>query len=38
MQNYKFPHHIVLWNVFFAIICVPTGGWPTLPQHVDARI
>jgi hypothetical protein len=22
MQNYKFLNHIVLWNVFFAIICI----------------
>jgi hypothetical protein len=26
MQNYKFLNHIVLWNVFFAIICIPTTG------------
>jgi len=26
MQNYKFLIHIVLWNVFFAIICIPTAG------------
>lgn len=26
MQNYKFLSHIVLWNVFFAIICIPTAG------------
>src|ERR1700741_3652968 len=26
MQNYKFLNHIVLWNVFFAIICIPTAG------------
>jgi queuosine precursor transporter len=26
MQNYKFLDHIVLWNVFFAIICIPTAG------------
>jgi queuosine precursor transporter len=26
MQNYKFLGHIVLWNVFFAIICIPTAG------------
>jgi queuosine precursor transporter len=26
MQNYKYLHHIVLWNVFFAIICIPTAG------------
>jgi Putative vitamin uptake transporter len=23
---YKFLNHIVLWNVFFAIICIPTAG------------
>ena len=26
MQNYKFLNQIVLWNVFFAIICIPTAG------------
>jgi uncharacterized PurR-regulated membrane protein YhhQ (DUF165 family) len=26
MQNYKFLNHIVLWNVFFAIIPIPTAG------------
>jgi uncharacterized integral membrane protein (TIGR00697 family) len=26
MQNYKFLNHIVLGNVFFAIICIPTAG------------
>jgi len=26
MQNYKFLNHIVLCNVFFAIICIPTAG------------
>jgi uncharacterized integral membrane protein (TIGR00697 family) len=26
MQTYKFLNHIVLWNVFFAIICIPTAG------------
>ena len=26
MQNYKFLNHIALWNVFFAIICIPTAG------------
>src|SRR5438874_93014 len=26
MQNYKVLNHIVLWNVFFAIICIPTAG------------
>ena len=26
MQNYKFLNYIVLWNVFFAIICIPTAG------------
>jgi uncharacterized integral membrane protein (TIGR00697 family) len=26
MQNYKFLNHLVLWNVFFAIICIPTAG------------
>jgi hypothetical protein len=26
MQNYKLLNHIVLWNVFFAIICIPTAG------------
>jgi queuosine precursor transporter len=26
MQKYKFLNHIVLWNVFFAIICIPTAG------------
>ena len=26
MQNYKYLNHIVLWNVFFAIICIPTAG------------
>lgn len=26
MQNYKFLNHIVLWNVFFAIVCIPTAG------------
>jgi uncharacterized integral membrane protein (TIGR00697 family) len=26
MPNYKFLNHIVLWNVFFAIICIPTAG------------
>src|SRR5215469_6937337 len=26
MQNYKFLNHIVLWNIFFAIICIPTAG------------
>jgi len=26
MQNYKFLNHILLRNVFFAIICIPTAG------------
>jgi len=26
MQNYRLLNHIVLWNVFFAIICIPTAG------------
>src|SRR5437660_12165882 len=26
MQNYKILNHIVLWNVFFAIISIPTAG------------
>jgi queuosine precursor transporter len=26
MQSYKFLNHILLWNVFFAIICIPTAG------------
>jgi queuosine precursor transporter len=26
MQNHKFLNHIVLWNVFFAIICIPIAG------------
>jgi uncharacterized integral membrane protein (TIGR00697 family) len=26
LQNYKFLNHIVLCNVFFAIICIPTAG------------
>lgn len=26
MRSYKFLNHIVLWNVFFAIICIPTAG------------
>jgi queuosine precursor transporter len=26
MQNYKILNHIVLWNIFFAIICIPTAG------------
>lgn len=26
MQSYKFLNHIVLWNVFFAIVCIPTAG------------
>ena len=26
MQNYKLLNHIVLWNIFFAIICIPTAG------------
>jgi uncharacterized integral membrane protein (TIGR00697 family) len=26
MQNYKFLNHIILWDVFFAIICIPTAG------------
>ena len=26
MQNYKFLNYIFLWNVFFAIICIPTAG------------
>jgi uncharacterized PurR-regulated membrane protein YhhQ (DUF165 family) len=26
MKNYKFLNHIVLCNVFFAIICIPTAG------------
>jgi queuosine precursor transporter len=26
MQNYKFLNHIILWSVFFAIICIPTAG------------
>src|SRR5258706_10976720 len=26
MQNYKFLNHIVLCNVFFAIVCIPTAG------------
>jgi queuosine precursor transporter len=26
MQSYKFLNQIALWNVFFAIICIPTAG------------
>jgi queuosine precursor transporter len=26
VQNYKYLNHIVLWNVFFAVICIPTAG------------
>lgn len=26
MQNYKILNHIVLWNISFAIICIPTAG------------
>lgn len=26
MRNYRFLNHIVIWNVFFAIICIPTAG------------
>ena len=26
MHNYRFLNHIVIWNVFFAIICIPTAG------------
>jgi len=26
VQNYKFLNHIALFNVFFAIICIPTAG------------
>ena len=26
MQNYEFLDHILLRNVFFAIICIPTAG------------
>ena len=26
MKNYKFLNHIVLCNVFFAIVCIPTAG------------
>jgi len=26
MQNYKLLNHIALWNVFFAVICIPTAG------------
>ena len=26
MQNYKFLNYIVLCNVFFAIICIPTAA------------
>jgi hypothetical protein len=26
MQNHKFLNQIVLWNVFFAIICIPRAG------------
>lgn len=26
MHNYKLLNYIVLWNVFFAIICIPTAG------------
>src|SRR5580704_319709 len=26
MRNYKLLNHIALWNVFFAIICIPTAG------------
>lgn len=26
MQKYKFLNHIVLCNVFFAVICIPTAG------------
>jgi uncharacterized integral membrane protein (TIGR00697 family) len=26
MQNYKYLNHIVIWNVFFAVICIPTAG------------
>ena len=26
MKNYKFLNYIVLCNIFFAIICIPTAG------------
>ena len=26
MKSYKYLNHLVLWNVFFAIICIPTAG------------
>jgi len=26
MKNYKFLNYIVLCNVFFAIVCIPTAG------------
>src|ERR1700751_5411536 len=26
MHNHRFLNHIVLWSVFFAIICIPTAG------------
>jgi uncharacterized integral membrane protein (TIGR00697 family) len=26
MQSYRFLNHIILWNVFFAVICIPTAG------------
>jgi hypothetical protein len=26
MRNYKFLNRIVLWNAFYAIICIPTAG------------
>jgi len=26
MPNYRFLNHIVLWNVLFAIVCIPTAG------------
>lgn len=26
LQNYKLLHHFVIWNIFFALICIPTAG------------
>lgn len=26
MKNYKYLNQIILWNVFFGIICIPTAG------------
>src|SRR5262245_53300000 len=26
MNNYKYLSHIMIWNIFFGVVCIPTAG------------